>query len=259
MLAALYATINDPDANTRQVAGVALAEVLDRRGQQQDWTALVAVLRRIQTGERDRDLLITGLDRIDTAITGRALDGLTGADIGIDPDCRHTLTDGPAAEGSGTDDDSAGAEELVALMVAAATGAGQAVDQAESVLHEWESDPELTGLVAVVRRVIGGDREPSLDDLAEWQASVVETVLATLDQQDGRVGGGGAAGDGSEQSIVEEDVMVLGEGLAARVAGLSDERAVTVLALVLERQRLLPDPFTQRQAPGPAGAGVGSA
>ena len=85
VLAALYATINDPDANTRQVAGVALAEVLDRRGQQQDWTALVAVLRRIQTGERDRDLLITGLDRIDTAITGRALDGLTGADIIISP------------------------------------------------------------------------------------------------------------------------------------------------------------------------------
>ena len=35
--------------------------------------------------------------------------------------------------------------------------------------------------------------------------------------------------------------------MVARVAGLSDERAVAVLALVLDRQRLMPDPFSQEQ------------
>ena len=39
----------------------------------------------------------------------------------------------------------------------------------------------------------------------------------------------------------------MGDGVVPRVAGLSDERAVAVLALVLDRQQLMPDPFSQEQ------------
>ena len=43
--------------------------------------------------------------------------------------------------------------------------------------------------------------------------------------------------------------MIVGDGgdVLARVAELSDERAVAVLALVLDRQRMMPDPFSQEQ------------
>ncbi len=50
-----------------------LAEFLDEQANQPDWAALVAVLRRLLAGERDRSALLTGLDPIDTAIARETL------------------------------------------------------------------------------------------------------------------------------------------------------------------------------------------
>lgn len=52
---------------------------LDQLGSQDDWAALVPVLRRIIAGERD-DALLTGLDPIDTAIVREVLTRLGGTD-----------------------------------------------------------------------------------------------------------------------------------------------------------------------------------
>ena len=53
-----------------------LAEFLDQQGEQPDWSALVAVLRRILAGERGESLL-EGLDEIDAAIARETLARLT--------------------------------------------------------------------------------------------------------------------------------------------------------------------------------------
>jgi hypothetical protein len=64
--ATVAAAGGDADAAAR------LAPALDRLAQEQDWAALVAVLRRIIGGERG-DSLLDGLDAIDTAVAGQVL------------------------------------------------------------------------------------------------------------------------------------------------------------------------------------------
>ncbi len=53
-----------------------LADHLDERGATTDWAALVAALRRVLAGDRDREHLLAGLDDIDTAIVTAVLDRL---------------------------------------------------------------------------------------------------------------------------------------------------------------------------------------
>jgi tetratricopeptide (TPR) repeat protein len=95
VLSALHTAATNPDPDTRAAAATALTAVLDRFADSDDWAALAAVLRRVHTGERDPDVLLGGLDDIDTAIVRRALDILTGTAT-IDPDAWHTLTDDTA-------------------------------------------------------------------------------------------------------------------------------------------------------------------
>lgn len=53
-----------------------LADTLDQLGATTSWAALVAALRRVLAGERDRKHLLTGLDDIGTAILTATLDRL---------------------------------------------------------------------------------------------------------------------------------------------------------------------------------------
>jgi hypothetical protein len=50
-----------------------LAEFLDEGAKLPEWSALVAVFRRILAGERDQSALLTGLDPVDTAIARETL------------------------------------------------------------------------------------------------------------------------------------------------------------------------------------------
>ena len=75
VIAAVVATANgtlDADAHTE------LDSFLTDTEADPDWAALVGVLRRIIAGDRDTDQLLAGLDPVDTAITTRILDALTG-------------------------------------------------------------------------------------------------------------------------------------------------------------------------------------
>lgn len=53
-----------------------LADALDEFGVTTDWAALVAALRRVLAGDRDREQLLVGLDDIHTAILTAVLDRL---------------------------------------------------------------------------------------------------------------------------------------------------------------------------------------
>ena len=59
-------------------AAAGLAERLDELAQSSDWSALVAVLRRILGGEHGAGLL-DGLDAIDTAIAAEVLRRIGGS------------------------------------------------------------------------------------------------------------------------------------------------------------------------------------
>jgi hypothetical protein len=90
VVSALHTAITDPDPDTRATAATALTAVLDRYADTDDWRALVAVLRRLHAGERDPGTLLDGLNDIDTTITRRVLDVLTGTSA-VGPAAWHTL------------------------------------------------------------------------------------------------------------------------------------------------------------------------
>ena len=54
-----------------------LTDHLDRLDDSTDWAALVAALRRVLAGDRDREQLLAGLDDVDTAILTATLDRLS--------------------------------------------------------------------------------------------------------------------------------------------------------------------------------------
>jgi tetratricopeptide (TPR) repeat protein len=72
LIAIVLAAEGDTDSEQR------VTEVLNGVGDSPDWVGLVEVLRRILAGERDRDMLLTGLDAVDSAIITRLLDALAG-------------------------------------------------------------------------------------------------------------------------------------------------------------------------------------
>lgn len=72
------------DAATSGHAPAELADALDELGAATDWDALVAALRRVLAGDRDREQLLAGLDDIDTAILTAVLDRLPTS-LGQDP------------------------------------------------------------------------------------------------------------------------------------------------------------------------------
>ena len=92
VLSALHTAVTDPDPDSRAAAGTALTAELDRYADSDDWRALAAVLGRVHAVDAERDVLLDGLDDIDSAITRRALDVLAGTAT-VDPDAWHTFTD----------------------------------------------------------------------------------------------------------------------------------------------------------------------
>lgn len=92
VLSALHTATTHPDPATRAAATHTLNHTLTSWAQHPDWQALVAVLRRIHTGERNPATLTHGLNPVATAITHRALDLLTDTTTTVDPDAWRTLT-----------------------------------------------------------------------------------------------------------------------------------------------------------------------
>jgi tetratricopeptide (TPR) repeat protein len=155
-------------------AAQAVQQALATRGQRADWTTLAAVLGRVLAGERDQQLLLDGLDPVDTAIAQRALDALAGR-VQLDPASWQALA------GSLVPDELAG---LVGAVVAAARGDHWAAAEVELVLNDLAAEADWAALAGVLRRVLAGERDPALtEELDEVDTAVVTAVLDRLANQ----------------------------------------------------------------------------
>jgi hypothetical protein len=179
-LSALHSAVTDPDADARTDAATTLTAVLDANTEA--WRTLVAVLGRIRAGERDPEVLLAGLDDMDTAIARRALDVLAGTAT-VDPDAWRRLT----AEPGGEQDQAA---ELAAAIAAAAAGDAAARAAVEPVLTQLLAAPTTAAVGEAIRRILDGADDPTLDgDLPPDQAAFLAAVrqhLTTPDEPETR-------------------------------------------------------------------------
>jgi tetratricopeptide (TPR) repeat protein len=154
-----------------------LDEALTTRGERDDWKQLAVVLRRLAAGEQAPDLL-AGLDAINTAIAQRALDALNGR-TQVDPEAWQTLAAIPRAER--LEDVSDALAQLAAGVVSAVRGDQQVAEALERILADMEASEDWTALAGVLRRILAGERDPTLvAGLDETDTAVVSDVLVKL-------------------------------------------------------------------------------
>ncbi|HXT42529.1 MAG TPA: hypothetical protein VN748_00210 [Pseudonocardiaceae bacterium] len=161
------------------VADQALDLVLASLGEHADWRQVVAVLRRIRTGQRD-PALVTGLDPIDTVIVRRALAALAGT-VPVDANAwRAGVTPASPREQSPP------LAALAKATVAAAKGDLDATNALQPLLRALAGHPDWAPLAAVVQRILAGDRDPALGDALDHPAAtaVVGLILNQLTEFD---------------------------------------------------------------------------
>ena len=140
-------------------AKAAVEQHLAERQDSADWGKLAAVLGAIVHGERGEGLL-EGLDEIDTAITRRALAALS-EEIELPVPLWQAI---PIAK-------------LIVEIVDAANGDLDAASRVREVLTEWDGASELSPLAAALRRIVDGERDPSLTDGLDPVGSAVVTTI----------------------------------------------------------------------------------
>jgi tetratricopeptide (TPR) repeat protein len=141
-------------------AAAAFDEELAQYSDSPDWAALAAALAKIRGGDTSPSLL-DGLDRIDTAITSRALDALADRTT-IPPALWHAIA----------------LRLFIGDVVAAAEGDSTRAANAGKILDELAKDRDYELIVAVLRRLLGGDRAPSLT--AQLTEPTDEAIVATV-------------------------------------------------------------------------------
>jgi len=151
-----------------------LDQALDHYADSTDWAGLVAALRRVRAGERDRAALTEGLDEIDTAILTRALAALDGSHP-IDPLLWATDPDNGGGEDGDQDFD-----RFLAAVVAAAHGDPDAAAAVSAVLDEMATDPESAALASALRAISTGNRHPAVNGLDEDGQALIAQVLAAI-------------------------------------------------------------------------------
>ena len=156
----VIAAVLAADGDDAQAAAALDAE-LDKYQDSADWAGLAVALRRLRGGEGGPDLL-AGLDDVDTAIMTRALDAREGK-ITIPVALWEAMAIGP----------------LLGDLVAAAGGDADAAGRADQVLRAVADDLDLSPLADVLRRILGGDRDPGLAGRVDdpVQRAVVVSVL----------------------------------------------------------------------------------
>jgi hypothetical protein len=162
------------------VADRALDLILASLAEHADWRQVVAVLRRIRTGERDPALAI-GLDPIDTAIVRRALAALAGT-VPVDANAWRA-----GVRSTSPREQSPPLAALAEATVAAAKGDLEATNALKPLLRALAAHPDWAPLAAVVERILAGDRDPALRDALDHPAAntVVGLILNQLAQADG--------------------------------------------------------------------------
>jgi hypothetical protein len=171
LLSALVAAAGG-DEHAAQV----LEEALEQLSATGSALAIIRALRRIAEGARGPELL-AGLDELDTAIAQRTLDALAG-EAEIDPTAWHAL----AVE--------LNERELLEHLRTLASGVVAAVHDEEMaavvrpMLDDMAQVEEFSALAEALRRILAGERDPSLrDGLDAKGAAVVETVLEVLAEE----------------------------------------------------------------------------
>jgi endonuclease/exonuclease/phosphatase (EEP) superfamily protein YafD len=223
------------DAEAAEAAAV-LERVLAVQGEKADWRALADVLRRIAAGERD-PALAEGLDEVDTAIVGRALDALAGS-IQIDPQTWRTLTL--------TEEERLAEyrqrlmtrwEPVLSALVAAQAGDADAAEAAavlERVLAVQGEKADWRALADVLRRIAAGERDPALaEGLDEVDTAIVGRALGALTgtiEVDPDAWAAVTAPEAPEQDAGEQ-LAAFAAAVAGAAAGDADARAGVELVL----------------------------
>ncbi|MBL3528068.1 MAG: hypothetical protein JMN27_10800 [gamma proteobacterium endosymbiont of Lamellibrachia anaximandri] len=148
-------------------------EQLLKAAENNEWTDLVAAIRRIMGGRRDIEIL-NGLDEEDQVIAEAILKGLQDPSTLPDPDAKPD----PAQAAPG----------LASMIHAAATGNVQALQLiAEMADQMSKAGGPMAQLASVIRPLINGERRPDklcrkLDGPTEEMVLGILKELKTLEQ-----------------------------------------------------------------------------
>ncbi len=148
-------------------------EQLLKAAENNEWTDLVAVIRRIMGGRRDIEIL-NGLDEEDQVIAEAILRGLQDPSTLPDPNAKPD----PAQAAPG----------LASMIHAAATGNAQALQLiAEMADQMSRAGGPMAQLASVIRPLINGERNPGklcgkLDESTEKMVLGILEELKSLEQ-----------------------------------------------------------------------------
>lgn len=167
-------------------AAMQLAPFLDKMSQRDDWRALMAVLRRILSGERDPMQLLPGLDYTDALIVGDILRGL-GVDVNTPP----MVGKGPGEESASVhEDDDEGdmvtLDEFLAMVVQACRPgappalAEQMYNATRGMATQLNASPGIRELGHILNAILVGERAPDLAGLPPEFADKVRGILSAI-------------------------------------------------------------------------------
>ncbi|MBI5296909.1 MAG: tetratricopeptide repeat protein [Chloroflexi bacterium] len=158
-----------------------LNQFLDEQAKTDDWRNLIAVIRRVLSGERGMDLL-DGLDQVDSAIIRRILHAFSDAtaDGG-----QQTVENGPSSTVHGQaqqQEQGVTLPQLLELVERAARGDQQLGGQLFNAFQGMAraDDPAMRALGNVLLRVLVGDHNPDLSALPDEVASLLRGMLGRL-------------------------------------------------------------------------------
>jgi tetratricopeptide (TPR) repeat protein len=169
------------NAQAQEVAKQIIARYQDSK----DWGNLVAAFRHILDGEHDIEVLRVGLDRTDYVIVHIILAQLAGEAPA--PSAPPAVASEPASPGRGAASEAIARirEEwgpLIQAVVAACQGDNEAAAEVAPFLHQLAQQDDWRDLVAVLRRILAGERDPNalLAGLDDTDAIIAGNVLQAL-------------------------------------------------------------------------------
>ncbi|MEE9351593.1 MAG: hypothetical protein V3U78_04985 [Thiotrichaceae bacterium] len=136
------------------------------------WTTLVAAIRKIIAGERNRENLggMNGLDEEDTVIINAILNGIQNPAL---------LPDNNAAEGDAT----MAAPGIAHMIHEAATGSAQALVLLSNMAEQMSTaGGDMSRLGGIMKTIIDGERDPDIlcKGMAQQGRSLVISILDEL-------------------------------------------------------------------------------
>lgn len=151
-------------------AAAKLSPLLEQLSQQDAWRNLVAALRRILSGERDAESLLSGLDATDTLIASDVLRAL-GVEVSA-----------PVGEGS----EAMTLDDLLALVASACrtdapAGLSERLHAATRAMSMDANVPdEIRALGRALNAILSGERDPDLSALPPELADKVRELLVKV-------------------------------------------------------------------------------